>query len=551
MPFDPRLPVFYAAEIETYAPAVSGTSSTPAHATHAHAVPSDPTAPEVVGLIRASDSGYRTRPTDTPAVAVFPARMAEAFAIDRRINLDPGGAGLSASWGRVSLSNARGIYDNIAGTQNSDGRPVRIYAGQRTLDASRGLFLDPPFASLTPLFQGVAQPWALSESTLDIPFRDATYWAERPLQSTVYAGTGGYDGGADILGLPKPKTRGGTASYPVRDVRPVLIDAANRIYQYTDAAGSVVALYEGGDTNIPFSANTTNLYAGSTPAGQYRTDNSRGLFQLGSSPVRTITVDVTGEFPTAGAVSSLASIARYLLAEDMQMPAGNIATAAFSALAAAFPYPAGAYFGATPIAGTDALAYLLAGAGFKLVPLRSGALSIMALRDVSAAVPVAAIGPAEAASCTPLPLPASVSPPAYRIRVGYQRNYAPALVDVSPAVTSMTRKSFLANEYRYAGWAGGAVLLAYRRPNDPDPIGGALLVPADAQAAADGIGALWGVRRRLYAVSCPATTALAREIGDVIRLTWPADDLRGGQNGVIVGEQFRSVDSTSTLLVLV
>lgn len=540
------VPLFYAIELDVYVPAVSGATIGPGRMTRARMTPADPTALESYDTIRASDAGYRTKPTDTPAVQVYPPLLLEAFSIDRRLALDPAGATNAVAWGSLSFSNSGGAYDSAVSVKNCDGRAVRIYAGTRAYDAGRGYWTDPSFASLAALFQGIAQPWQLNDQTLDVPIRDATYWIEKPLQSSLYTGAGGYTGGADLLGLPKPKTRG-----TVANITPVLMDPTNRIYQYSDGPGTVTALYEGGDTNITFQSDTTNLYAGSTTAGQYRTDNSRGLFQLGSSPVRTITIDATGAFPTAGSQTTVANIARYLLSEDMSLPAGNLATATFTAANTAYPYAAGVYFGAAPISGTDAIASVLIGAGLKLIPLRSGALAVFALRDVSAATPIATIDATTAVSCLPVALPSNVNPPPYRFRVGYNRNYTPGASDTSPAVTSMTRRSFLSSAYRYAAWSSSAVLLAYRRPSDPQPISSALVNLSDAQAVANALGALWGVRRRLYAVVLPASIALAREIGDVVTLKWPVDDLRNGKVGQIVGEQIRSGDAASTLYVLV
>ncbi len=551
MTLDPLLPLFYAVEVDTYSPEISAVAAGPGHATRAHLTPADASAPAASVTLRASDSGYRSRPTDTPPIVIYPPLLMDAYAIDRRLNLDPAGATSSVAWGQISFSNLGGTYDTVAAQNNSDGRAVRILAGQRQLDRTRGLYLDPSSADLLPLFTGIAQPWALSDTTLDIPFRDASYWIEQPLQSQLYGGTGGYDGGSDLVGVPKPKTRGGIAGNPVGNITPVLIDPTNRIYQYTDGPGTITALYEGGDTNITFQADTTNLYAGTTTSGRYRTDNSRGLFQLGTTPVRTITIDATGAFPVAGAQATLASIARYLLSEDMELPAGNLNVASFTALDAQFPYVAGVYYGPTSLTGVQALGDLLIGAGFKLLPRRDGTLALFAPRDTTGKMPVATLDPSVAVSCIPASLPTAVSPPPFRFRVGYQRNYTPSLSDISPAVTNMDLRSYFANEYRYSSWSSNAVLLAYRRPNDPAPIPGALLAAADAQSVANDLGALWGVRRRLYAVVVPAVVGLTREMGDIVNLVWPVDDLRNGRLGLVVGEQIRSADATSTLYILV
>jgi hypothetical protein len=543
---------FYAVEIDTYVPAVGGAAAAAAHGTRAHGTPADPSSAEVYGTIRASDTGYRGRSTDSGGMRVFPPLLASAFAIDRRVDLDPVGTGSAVAWGSVSLANPNGQWDSVVASQNSDGRAVRIYSGRKAFDPARGIWTDPAFADLALAFSGLATPWALTEITLDVPLRGAEYWLTQPLQSALYGGTGGLDGGADLTGLPKPKTRGGTSGNPVQNVPAVLVDPTNRIYQYSDGPGMVVAVAEGGDqTNIVFQTDVSDLYTGSTTPGHYRTNNARGLFQLGSTPVRTITADVTGAFPVAGTQTTLAAIVRYLLTEDTKLPAGNLDTTSFAAIDSAYPYLAGLYFGPAPVAGLDAAGAALAGAGMKMVPLRTGALSVLPMEPPGTHTPVATFTTANTVSVTPIPLPANVSPPPFRFRVGYAQNYNPNTTDVSPAVTSMDRKSFLAAQFRYAGWSSGAVLTQYRRPNDPAPLPGPLLVLADAQAVANRLGALWGVRRRLYSVVLPRDVAIAREFGDTVTLVHPLDDLRAGQPGVVVGEQIRSADATITLMVLV
>ena len=47
------------------------------------------------------------------------------------------------------------------------------------------------------------------------------------------------------------------------------------------------------------------------------------------------------------------------------------------------------------------------------------------------------------------------------------------------------------------------------------------------------------------------TSALLRKIGDVVTLQWPADGLRTGALGQVVGDSLRAGDPTASLLVLV
>jgi hypothetical protein len=103
----------------------------------------------------------------------------------------------------------------------------------------------------------------------------------------------------------------------------------------------------------------------------------------------------------------------------------------------------------------------------------------------------------------------------------------------------------------FAYWSSTAVLTAFRRPNDPPPIQGLLLKQDEAQAVVNDLGALWGVRRRLYDVTLPAFENTGLDIGHVVTLVYPMDDLTNGKMGQIVGYSFRSPDASIIMRVLV
>ena len=530
---------FYAVEVDAYqpggaasvAPVADAWGVLPWGAVTAYAVPL-----ESYSTLRASDLGYRTTPAE--GVAVYPPFLQSAFAIDRRMNLSPTDPAAAAAWGSVQFANAGGRYDSIAATQNSDGRGVRVLAGVKAFDPARGIETDPSFAALTPLFVGIAQPWFCSDTSLDVPLRDATYWIERPVQSALYGGTGGLDGGTDLTGLPKPKTRGRTYN-----VSPVLIDAVNRVYQWTDGPGTISAVYEGGGGSITFAGDTADLYSGSTPPGQYRTNKARGLLQLGSNPVQQITADVTG-----GPSNVIGALAKSLLLDDLGLPAALLDAASFDALPG---YQAGIFLGTQPADGAATVGMVLGSIGAKLIPLRDGRLRAFLLWSLPAGIaPVIRLDTSNTVSVTPQTIGAPLDPPPYRWQVGYGRCWtvqtSGLLGGVDPA-----RKAFISSQDRFAVWASTDVLRAYRRPNDPPPVPGCLIDQAAALEVANKLGALWGVRRRLYAVTVPVPLGMLREFGDVVQIAWPMDDLRGARVGQVVGEQFRAGDSTITLMVLV
>lgn len=546
---------FIIVELDVFTPGVAAVTLAEGHLTHPHlALAEFEDAVQATSSIFASDLGYRKLSTDAGGIIAYPPLLDQAFQVDNKLNLDPGNSGVAATWGSIDISNANDQFDAIAGVWNSDGRGVRILTGVKTFDRARQYHVDPAYASLATMWTGVATPWFLSDTALTVPIRDATYWLERPYQTTQYNGTGGYNGTAALTGKPIPRTRGGTSTDPVRNVTPTLMDPLNRIYQYSDGRGTVVHVYEGAAEVFSYDGDTTNLYAGGAAAGHYRTDNSRGLFQLGSIPVHTITADVTGQFPSAGSITTFAAIARYMLTEDMLLPPELIDLAAFAAVDTAYPYVSGVYFDSnTTLTGVDVMTQAVSGPGGKLIAKRNGRLAMMMLRapPSGTASAVANYDLSNIVMIAPVALPNTLDPPPYRLRSEYAHNYTVQTSDLNLATATAAQQQFVGVTGNFAAWSSTAVLIAYRRPNDPPPITGMLLRLADAQTVVNDLGALWGVRRRLYDVTVPAFANLARDIGDIVTITYPMDDLAAGRIGQIVGYSFRTSDATTVLRMLV
>lgn len=493
---------------------------------------------------RASDLGYATLQTDPQGVVDFPCLLREALTVDRAFNIEPHQASVGFSWGDIIIENPDARWDAITQTHNADGRTVRVWMGVKSFDASRKLWKDPAWSTLIPVFAGAARNWFLGETELRVPVRDMAYLLERPWQSSVYTGGGAYTGTSDLTGKPVPKCRGWA-----NNVTPVLVDPTNRIYQYTDAAGQVVALYERGKAVFTYDGDTSDLYTGSTPSGRYRTDNSRGLFQLGAAPAGPITCDVKGSFPLAGFVEDVVDIARYVLTEEMGLDGSLLEMGAWTGLAAACPYAAGVWTGAEVRQADDVVGYLLGSIGASLLPNRPGRLRPYRLSPPSGTSGVVTYTTAEIVSLVPVQLPATIDPPNYRRLVGYARNYTVQTTDLDSTI-SEARRLLLSQEYSYAGWSDGDVLTTWRNPTDPPPLPTALKEEADAQAVAEDFGALWGTRRRLYDVTM-WLHPFAHDLGDDLSLVYPMDDLRGGKPGIVVSESIRSSQSTVTLRVLV
>src|SRR5690348_739969 len=101
MSLDPGLPVFYAVELDCYQPASGSSADAPGYSTQPWSVMGDLTIPAASMTIRASDTGYRTKESGG-VVNVYPPLLAQAFSIQRAMNLDPTQSAAAAAWGSLS-----------------------------------------------------------------------------------------------------------------------------------------------------------------------------------------------------------------------------------------------------------------------------------------------------------------------------------------------------------------------------------------------------------------------------------------------------------------
>lgn len=136
--------------------------------------------------------------------------------------------------------------------------------------------------------------------------------AAADLQTTansLYTGTGGTEGSVGLEGVSKPRIFGF-----VRNVKPVLIDDVNRIYQLHDGAvQEIVAVRDGGlDLVLHVDASSyASLVADNPGTGKYASYKGGGFIKLHDDPV-FLTSDVRGE-TDGGYVSTASHVAAQIL----------------------------------------------------------------------------------------------------------------------------------------------------------------------------------------------------------------------------------------------
>jgi hypothetical protein len=506
-------------------------------------------------ILRASDAGWVTRENDPAGLQAYPPILTSGVDLDRRMDLAPDGRAAAWGWGQLRFADEGGALASLAGTRNADGRPVRVRMGRKQL-LPHGVWRDPAWAETAELISGLGAGWRLDGQDLVLALRDPSWWLERPADGASYAGTGGLEGGAALAGKRKPRLRGGSAAHPVREIAPLLVDPVAGIYQVSDAAGGIVALYERGLAGgITLNAVVADITAAAPPAATYNVESSaRGLFiRLGTfPPAGQITVDAWGGFASGAAPSSAAEVALELLRQDFAVPAEYLDAGSFLGLAGAAAWPAGVWVGDEAPDALDLVGLLLRSAAARLVPRRNGRLAAIGLRAFGGgALPVAAYSPDQIVNCVPLDLGLPLSPPPARIRVGHSRFHTTQTSDLAPTLSGARRQD-LAEAWRVTTAASADVLVAWRRPSEPSVVETALTSAAAAQSLSDTLRDLWcvAVGRRLYDVTLPLAYALRHDIGEPVTITWPGT-LPVPALGRIVGEQLRTADNLAILQVLV
>jgi hypothetical protein len=545
--FDPRTgaALVWLAEIEA---AVGGGVLPVAGLAHAEdaqgAIPYDFAPAAGVETIRVSDRGWRGREGDPGGATPYPPVLSAGPDVERRVALAPGGEDTYA-WGSLNLGQPGTIPGVALAGRDTAMRRVRIRAGQRGWDTTRGRATDPRAADLVDAFSGLAMTWRADARGAIVPLRDPGAWLDAPISTRRFLGTGGAEGTADMAGRPWPVVRGGSLAAPVRACPVVLVNATTRIYRWTDGAGTVVAVREDGATNYTPAGDVPDVHAASAPAaGSYITSNATGEIRLGSDPVGQITVDGIG-----GAGPTAVGVLRDMLVNKIGLPVELLNEGSFLGAAEAVPY-AGGWAWAGDETGRAAIAPLLAALGARLVATRGGGLRLWPLRALpTGTAPVARFDRSSAVAIEPVDLPAPLSPPAAFWTVGYDRTHQ--TTTTPKATVTAAERERLAQPWRTASWADAANLTRYAQAGRPPLVETALLQAIEATALATALGALWGVPRTLWQVTAPAASVLLREIGDPVQLVWPADGLRGGALGQVVGDGLRGGEATASLLVLV
>ncbi|MBI1243760.1 MAG: hypothetical protein GC202_02050 [Alphaproteobacteria bacterium] len=485
-----------------------------------------------------SDRGYTTTPSDSLPNVHFDARARQPLLIDRAVPVTPeSGSRATLQLGSIEIDNADGTQDDTADLA-IDARPVTILYGDRTA----------AFSTFATLFSGSGIAWERTSDALRLAVRGRDYLLDVPLQSTLYGGTGGADGGAELKGKPLPQLYG-----ICRDVTPVTLVTSSLIYQVNDrAVYAIDAVYDRAQALI-FDADYASyaaLAAASAPAGgHYATCLAAGMFRLGSTPAGIVTADVRGDAHAAsgGYVANPAQIARRLILDRGGLTTADLDEDGIAATAFDVAATAGYYFTeATTVSA--AVSTVCAGAFLWWAPMRDGSFTVRRFQGPGA--PRYEIGVTDiVAPIEAIALPESVDPCNWRRRVDYMRCWTPQTgTEIDNASLTAARRAFISQAARTAFALDTARQTRHQLATDPPALASALDQENDAETLADNLLTLFAPGRRMFRVPI-RLGGHDLDLDDTVRVTNPRFGLSSGRDFRIFAMDEKHADRRVDLLV--
>lgn len=477
-----------------------------------------------VQVFRFSTGGFVTKPSDTPANAVYEDRLKQPALVRRDMyaNGTTGGAS-RVGFGELVLVNLDGGLDSFRNF-GFDGQPLVLKVGEPSM----------PFSSFTQVLTGTMEQVELDQKELRVRVRDRQSELDEPIQTIRYDGTGGLEGtNLDVKGRTKPLVYG-----QVFNIIPVAVNPLKQIYQVAEnPIQDIQFVYDAG---VPLARETPDypteadlLNDALKPAsGSFRV--YQGYFRLNSRPVGVLTVDAV-----EGALAVNRSVAQILkrMALQVGIPLADIDTSDIAALDAANDSPVGIYIDQdfAAIQAMDEVAQSIgAYFGFDQVgKFRVGRLAEPVGMPVVTVDENTIIGN-ELERVTTRDDGRGI--PAYRVNLEYAKNYTVQDNDQLVAAVADSRVAELALAYRTVTAEDTNVLLKHRL--SPEISRTTLLInEMDAQLEADRLLALYSVLREVYEVTVRLEDEFIAQldIGEEVAIKYRRFGLSMGKTFIVIG----------------
>jgi hypothetical protein len=420
---------------------------------------------------------------------------------------------IGISTGEIELLNGDGALDSYISSGSLDGREVIVSAlRQPDSGAYQAGATTPSLADARVLFKGIMAGvgYGLDRATVAVRSRDALLGSD--VQSVLYQGTGGAEGGADLKDKPKPVALGTSFG-----VAPVYLGVIGGKHSFQVSGGAALPI---ADVGAFFDKGLALTQVGGTPgAGQYAVDAATGIVTIGGAAPAFPTCDVEGYAPGGVLLSRTGDLILSVLESFAQVPNVQIDVAALMALSGAQPAPVGLWIGDRAASVLTVIGALLRGitawGGFdRLNRFTAGRLAapggvIRATFDAASIVGLAQIAGPEV-----------MDPPAWRHEVEWQPSYTVSTdLDIT---ASDAQRAFMAQAARLAV-AADAAILDKHLTSRPWRTQGLFAAQADAQDEAARLVALYR-NRRLFRVQV-FNMAPEIDIGQTVRVDFPRFNL--------------------------
>ena len=417
--------------------------------------------PSTTTTYPAATIGRSTAPADTPANTYVPGALSDSvnYGISILSASDPVAGGGSSTAGEILLIDPSGELDDLTGT---------VWDGS-TIDILRG---DPlaAFSTYTTVASFTGAGLVYDTKAKQIKLRDINWRLTQGLvHDERYSGAGGIDGDATLANVWKPICYG-----TVFNITPVQIGASLLIYQVSFTTIQAVTGVRDGGANIPLDtavgtsgdcATYAILAAATIDAGKYATCLVKGLFRLGGSPTKRVTVDVQGDNESTW-VSKRADIVQRIATGrgNVKLTAAQLDTASFTALNAAQAAACEAYF-AQPISKADAIKYVLDGClGYAAVTV-AGLLTVGYFDETPTSAATVFKVPAQGqvagdGDVIGEPTMQAIAAPRRATFIGWSRNYTPQTQDELAGAVTMANAAIYAADSRKVSVTNGALAIA-------------------------------------------------------------------------------------------
>lgn len=222
-----------------------------------------------------STHGFVSAPSDTPANQFYDARLASGYRFTRSLFQSGKLAGRTIpDAGEIRLINQDGELDYLQDFAWG-GRRMRVWMGGPDFALSDyGLIVD-----------ATAQGISFQKNEVVIELRDLQHLFDREIQTDVFEGTGGQEGGSDVKNRRKPQPWG-----IVRNVPLIYLGSDTGKHMFACADNAIVGVLRVRDLGLELT-----FTAGTPGSSEWTCDLSAGTVTLGGFFIGPITADVIGK----------------------------------------------------------------------------------------------------------------------------------------------------------------------------------------------------------------------------------------------------------------